>query len=698
MAFRPVLVLCVTGLLFSIASCYTDFTSAERRRWIPIKSCKSQNDYPDYECTKAHDGIIDEERNGWCHKSSDSPPQWVEFTLRETAKVNRVAIKTIWADNKYRLKTFKIELFINSTYVLPKNPRLEHSALEFKNGEITINEKKDEVDVAFDAEEEVAKVKITNIGGWESTIVLNEVFVQYVPDMTGCRTVGGTQRNRECIFPFVNYWTRAVHYGCTSEFGLPPWCATRVTNNRAMVNYRFSGYCNASCEVEPDSTCYAMYSWNKFKIYAGTNNRERRMCVFPFKYEGKWYTECALHKEYLLKICATVLNDDGTIADMGYCGPECPGSTDASQCVTASNYGESPGSRCVFPYYYNKKYYRKCEDYPSPYYQSKGKHICATSVSIVDFSPHKGQWGYCSKDEPCNKDECITVGGSHIGQTCKFPFRNPWTRELHWGCTTASLEQGGESKYKYASALWCATETTADDEMKNGYWGFCSKKCKAEQGTNCYVDDGMFMKDVKKCIFPFVLNGLTYKQCAYVKGHLKCPIKVDKDGIAQESDMRRCGPSTECFNATTINGNAITVGYKDVGSYTNDGTKDLEVEFSFETGVEDSTETNWNAEASVTAGFDAFGASVEATLTVGGGQSLSSSSSSHQSHTLKYNVPAQTRVVLSQMVLSSGNFKSRSFKLILKEFKLGKGRSEEPVIHDLNWQDIADKVTSRIIN
>merc|ERR1719474_2559853 len=696
--FRSGLVLWVTGLFFSIAAGYTNFRGAERRRWIPIQSCKTSSHY---ECSRAYDGII-QPTNGWSHKPSERPPQWVEFTLRETSKVNRVAMKTIWANNRLRLKTFKIELFIKGKWIAPKSPRLEHNPIEFKNGEITVNKRKDEVDVAFDDEEQVAKVRITNINGWDRQVVLNEVFIQHVPDMKGCRTVGGQQRNRECIFPFVNSWTKAVHYACTSEFGLPPWCATRVTNSKVLAEGQFMGYCNSSCEVEPDSTCYAEWSTNEHEIFGGNKNRERRSCLFPFFYNGKWHTECASHvsANKPLQICPTKMNDDGTIADIGYCGPECPGAIDASQCVTATNFEEAKGNRCSFPYYHHKKYFTKCED--NPY---RGKHICATSVSIKDFQPDKGQWGYCSsKAEPCNKDECITVGGSHIGQTCKFPFRNKWTRELHWGCTTASLEQGSGSKVTYASALWCATDTTADDEMVSGKWGFCSKNCKAEQGTNCYVDDGKWMADMKKCIFPFVFNGVAYKQCAFVKGYLKCPVKVDSHGIAKESDMKPCGPSNTCFNKTTINGNAITVGYKDIGSYTNDGTKDLAVDFSFETGVEDSSENNWNVEASVSAGFERLGAEWEASVTAGGGQSWASASSQHQAHSLSYKVPAQTRVVLSQMVLSSGVFESRTFKLILKEYKLGTKSttsstgSEEPIIRELRAQDVADMVTSRILN
>jgi len=395
----------------------------------------------------------------------------------------------------------------------------------------------------------------------------------------------------------------------------------------------------------------------------------------------------------LVPICATTVDRDGKLKDMGYCGPECPGSTVASQCVSAVGYKTSRNNRCVFPYYYDEKYYTSCDEG-----MFSGNKMCATGVSYKTLEPISKQWGFCGT-EPCDDKACITVGGPHVGQTCKFPFRNKWTKELHYGCTTASLEQDvGNTRFAYASAPWCATDTGAGDEMVSGKWGFCSKKCGLEDGTNCYVDDGTSMSATKKCIFPYVFKGLLNKQCTYVKGYLSCPIKVNSDGHAKESDMRRCGPSPTCFNATTINGNPITIGYIDVGSYTNSGSKELEIAFSFETGVEDSTESNWNVEASVTAGFDAFGASFEASVTAGGGGGSASSSSSHQSHSLTYKCPPHTRVVLSQQVFSSGVFESRTFRLILTETKIGRNREEEPTLRELKWEEISPNMISRKLN
>ena len=640
-----------------------------------------------YECEKAFDGSIDVGTNGW---SIEDGTGWVEFTLREDSKVNRVALKSLYTSNKYKPKAFKIELFKSGMWITPKNMRLEnaHEYGDVTGNQVTMNEKRDDISVAFTTEEDVSKVKIVITELYDNSIVLSEVLVQYVPEMGKCMTVGGTQRGRECIFPFVNPWTHAVHYGCTNDYGLPPWCATRVNSDLTMTGYSYSGFCNASCEVEEPSTCYAMWSAKSQPIYASQKQTERRNCVFPFKYDDKWHTECvAVPKgDKMIPSCATAVDRDGALLDLGYCGPECPGSDVAAQCVTAVGSHTSKGNRCVFPWYRESKYYTSCEDGQFDTFNAE-QRVCATRIDRNTLKPVDEQIGFCGT-EPCDENACITVGGADVGQTCKFPFRNKWTKELHYGCTTASLEQEvDDDRFSYASAAWCATDTTAGDDMISGKWGFCSKKCAQEDGTNCYVDDGHLMRNNRKCIFPFIYNGLLRKQCIYVKGLLQCPIEVDNNGIAEESNMRLCGPSPTCFNSTTINGNPITIGWKDIGSYSNFGSKPLDVAFAFETGVEDSSEYNWSVEASVSAGFDAFGASIEASVTAGGGGGASSSTSSHQSHSLSYKVPPRTTVVLSQQVFNSGNFESRTFKLILSESSLETERSAEPTKRELNWEE-----------
>jgi len=684
-------------LFFSLASSAAAL-GAERRRSIPIGSCEQAKPDTGFECSKAYDGVIESGENGWGYQSRYPLPQWGIFLFKEVATVNRVALKALWADEKFKPKRFKIELKKNDEWIAVSDVSCENA--EVVGSEVSMLEKSEEIDVAFKKETNVQGIRLTVTETFVgSAFVISEILVQYVPVGIKCRTVGGTQPYRQCVFPFVNPWTNKEHFACTTDFGLPPWCATRVNSDRAVTSYQFTGFCDETCEVDELDTCYTMWSQTAHENYANVKNKERRNCVFPFMKDGVWHNECMKNRDNI-PYCATTVDKDGNMLDHGYCGPECPGSTVSSQCQAAYGWENGKGSRCVFPYKYEDKYYLTCADgkWPGKYNE---RTMCATAID-TSMKAVPGQWGYCGEEEkeeePCDKNECITVGGAQVGQACRFPFRNPTTKELHFSCTTAALENDLSDDRTWASAPWCATDTTADDDMVDGKWGFCSKKCPKDKLNNCYVTSGTTMQKTNKCIFPFVFNGLKFKQCTYVKGYLSCPIKVDENGMAEEKDMKRCGPSKSCFNSTTINGNPITVGFNDVGSYTNSGSKELQINFIFETGIEDGTENNWNVEASITAGFEAFGAEMEASATVGGGGGSSSTTSSHQSHSLTYKCPARTKVVLSQQVLKSGVFESRTFKLILTETKIEESRNGEPNARELKIDELLEYIKSTPLN
>merc|ERR1719318_753339 len=400
-----------------------------------------------------------------------------------------------------------------------------------------------------------------------------------------------------------------------------------------------------------------------YNSYIGVEAVDRRKCIFPFKKNDVWYNECWKNSNDIPE-CATTVDKAGNARDMAYCGPECPGSDVADQCVAARD-GTGNGKRCVFPFKSGNTIYKEC----------KGDNTCATAIDQSNsMAQLQGQGGVCGVPGSCNKEECITVGGSSVGEACRFPFRNPKTKELHWNCTTAALQQevtGSRADIQFASAPWCATETGAADEIVAGKWGFCSKKCTQEKQNNCFVDVGTKMQEMQRCIFPFIYNGIRYTQCTMVDGIPKCPIKIDKDGKAIGTDMKPCGPSEACKDNTRVNDKVITIGYDTVGSYTNAGSEDMAIDFTFETGVEDTSESNWNVEASVSAGFSAFGAEISASITAGGGGASSATDTSHQAHNLQYNCPPKAKVQLKQKILIAGQFVARTFEIILVESHLG---------------------------
>ena len=248
---------------------------------------------PDYECNKAFDGIIESGENGWSYKSANSLPQSGDFIFKHEATVNRVVLKALWADEKYRPKRFFIELKKNDEWIKITNVSISENG-KINNGfYVVMLEKSEEMIVAFKKETNVKGVRVTVTENFDgSTFVISEVLAQYVPEGSKCRTVGGTQPNRQCMFPFVNPWTNQEHYACTTDFGLPPWCATRVNSDRSVTSYQFTGFCDETCEVEELDTCYTMWSKTEHENYANVKNKERRNCVFPFKDDGVWYNEC----------------------------------------------------------------------------------------------------------------------------------------------------------------------------------------------------------------------------------------------------------------------------------------------------------------------------------------------------------------------------------------------------------------------
>ena len=222
----------------------------------------------------------------------------------------------------------------------------------------------------------------------------------------------------------------------------------------------------------------------------------------------------------------------------------------------------------------------------------------------------------------------------------------------------------------FPNAPWCATNTDAADVMGKNDWGYCSKDCPQENDNFCYADTGKQLMQVKKCIFPFILGGKKFYRCTNYNGKLQCATKVNADGVATPQDMHKCTNTNECGVKNTVNGKPMTIGYVDVASYTNDGSGCMKIEFQYSTGFEDTTNSNWNVEASVSGGFSFFGAEFGASLTAGGGGGSSSSSSSEVSHTLSYVVRPFTRVTLKQLVAKAGNIQAHSFKIQLDEVSL----------------------------
>merc|ERR1711892_119195 len=504
-----------------------------------------------------------------------------------------------------------------------------------------------------------------------------------------CGAVGGLSPNKACIFPFKNPYNGAEHHACTHDHGLPAWCATRVNNDGTMSGMGYIGFCDSECEVEEYATCYASQS-STSSAALGKFSR-LKTCVFPFTYKGKEHTEWAPYnrgsdsypENSNTPFCATAVYANGTHEDWGYCLPDCPGAGPATLNIKAVGQRKSRGHRCVFPFKYKDKWHVECPERSA----TDRRKWCATELK-ENGKYEEDQWAYCEGED---STECKTVGGAKWGVACRFPFKSPWSNKMHWNCTTDSLPESEGSSVKYPNAPWCATNTNSGDLMGKDDWGYCSKECPKEKGNFCYADTGTSLSGLKKCILPFILNGQKYDRCTEYLGKMKCATKVNADGIVAAVDMHECANPRECSEKKTVNGNTVSVGFVDVASYTNEGSSCMEIEFQYSTGFEDSTNKNWNVEASVSAEFSFF-VSAGASVTAGGGGESASSSSSEVSHSLSYSVSPYSRVTLRQMVAQAGTIKAHSFKIQLDELSLKTQKELKEIIDgrkDVNGTTIA---------
>ena len=146
-----------------------------------------------------------------------------------------------------------------------------------------------------------------------------------------------------------------------------------------MTGIGFLGFCGSKCEVEKTANCYASNSHGS----SGKVSKHSRLqsCVFPFKYNGKEYKECApfirgsssYPPNRDTPICATAVEADGSLKYWGYCLPGCPKAGPANQNIKAVG-GKGSGQRCVFPFYYNGKWNVECVP-------DDGKKWCPTKLN-----------------------------------------------------------------------------------------------------------------------------------------------------------------------------------------------------------------------------------------------------------------------------------------------------------------------------
>jgi len=123
----------------------------------------------------------------------------------------------------------------------------------------------------------------------------------------------------------------------------------------------------------------------------------------------------------------------------------------------------------------------------------------ADEESEVDFS-----------SSPFERGECLnTIGGPGEGKPCIFPFTFAKTGKKYTECTT----DGGHE-------YWCSTKVDDEGFHLSGNWGECGEGCPGVplNGSRVVYTHCPSREDEAACIFPFSIDGYSYKGCLPMEG------------------------------------------------------------------------------------------------------------------------------------------------------------------------------------
>ncbi|XP_077307888.1 72 kDa type IV collagenase-like isoform X2 [Lithobates pipiens] len=182
------------------------------------------------------------------------------------------------------------------------------------------------------------------------------------------RAIGGNANGQPCVFPFK--YKSTWYPDCTDYKSSNLWCSTTTDYDKDGT----WGYCTRNLNSA---------------ILAVGGKASGEPCVFPFKYNSKWYMGCTGDGTDDGRLwCATTADYD-TDGKWGYCSCKLINTVD----------GTAKGLPCVFPFTYKSKSYSYCTGDGT----SDGRPWCATTPNY----DKDGKWGYCSCKNGCKPDEAI---------------------------------------------------------------------------------------------------------------------------------------------------------------------------------------------------------------------------------------------------------------------------------------------------
>jgi len=280
------------------------------------------------------------------------------------------------------------------------------------------------------------------IGSGSCFRVDSRVPLQRVPN--SCVTLTG----KTCVFPFK--YKDVEYYQCTYADSPLAWCATETDSSGNVITGKWD-----DCSVSQISGC-TQESITVPSCTTTSGPQSGQACVFPFRYKGKVYTECAT-EDQSAAWCSTEVDVGGNFVDgkYGFCPSTCPvngavtstttttTSTTTSSSVTSTttvttsttttattttttmttttttgsssgtcttSSGPAAGQACVFPFTFSGVTYNSCAEWIYGG-QPSGTTWCSTKVDSNGVHVNnEGNYGFCPTDSACTTSVAPKAG------------------------------------------------------------------------------------------------------------------------------------------------------------------------------------------------------------------------------------------------------------------------------------------------
>jgi hypothetical protein len=221
------------------------------------------------------------------------------------------------------------------------------------------------------------------------------------------------------------------------------------------------------------------------------------VCIFPFDYGGKEYTECTIMHNGNMPWCNTVNGKWGNCKCDSTTTTAAGGTTAVTTATTTPAPTPSPtptcggtadGAPCIFPFHYGGIEYDACTT------KDSGNMPWCNTVNAG--------WGNCRCDTTTHAPVTIkTTGGTGNGAICLLPFVYGGT--TYTECTTIHTD----------NTPWCNTV--------NGGWGLCVIQTTTTAVTSPPTTPAPTptcggTADGAMCLFPFHYGGTTYTECTTI--------------------------------------------------------------------------------------------------------------------------------------------------------------------------------------